>query len=111
MKEALQSLGLFGLTALAEMAGCYAVFAWLRLGRSPWWLLPGAASLGLFAWLLTLHPAAAGRTYAAYGGVYIAASLLWLRWVDGQRPDLWDYLGAGVCLIGAALILVPHLKQ
>lgn len=110
MKEALRSLGLFGLTALAEMAACYAILAWLRLGCSAWWMLPGAASLGLFAWLLTLHPTAAGRTYAAYG-VYIAASLLWLRWVDGQGPDRWDYLGAGVCLIGVALILVPHLKQ
>lgn len=93
--------------ALAEIAGCFAFWAWLRLGRSVWWVVPGVASLCLFAWLLTLVPTdAAGRAYAAYGGVYIAASLVWLWLVEGARPDRWDIIGASVCLIGAAIILL-----
>lgn len=93
--------------ALAEIAGCFAFWAWLRLGRSVWWIVPGAVSLCLFAWLLTLVPTdAAGRAYAAYGGVYIAASLVWLWLVEGARPDRWDIIGASVCLIGAAIILL-----
>ena len=99
------SLPLFALAALAEIAGCFAVWAVLRLGKSGWWLLPGLGCLMLFAWLLTLHEAASGRVYAAYGGVYIAASLGWLWAVEGARPDRWDVLGAGVCLAGAAIIL------
>ena len=95
------------LAALAEIAGCFAFWAWLRLDRSPWWVAPGMASLALFAWLLTrVEAEAAGRAYAAYGGVYIAASLLWL-WLVEQRPtDRWDLLGGGLCLIGAAVILM-----
>ncbi len=93
--------------AIAEIAGCFSVWAWLRLGRSGWWLVPGLASLALFAYLLTLvEVEAAGRAYAAYGGVYIAASLLWLWAVEGTRPDRWDLLGAGVCLAGALIILL-----
>ena len=92
--------------ALAEIAGCFSFWAWLRLGRSPWWLVPGMASLALFAALLTLVPSdAAGRAYAAYGGVYIAASILWLWIAEGARPDRWDMAGGAVCLAGAALIL------
>jgi small multidrug resistance family-3 protein len=92
--------------ALAEIAGCFSVWAWLKLGKSVWWLVPGMASLALFASLLTLvESAAAGRAYAAYGGVYIAASLVWLWAVEGVRPDRWDTLGTAVCLAGAALIL------
>jgi small multidrug resistance family-3 protein len=92
--------------ALAEIAGCFSFWAWLRLGRSPWWLVPGMASLALFAYLLTLVPGdAAGRAYAAYGGVYIAASILWLWIAEGARPDRWDVAGGAVCLAGAALIL------
>ena len=102
---------LFAVTAAAEIFGCYTVYLWLNLKRSSLWLLPGAISLALFAWLLTLHPTAAGRTYAAYGGVYIAASLAWLKWVDGQQPDRWDFIGASVCLLGAAIIVLPHLKN
>src|SRR5690606_9982166 len=91
--------------ALAEIAGCFAFWAWLRLDKSPWWLVPGMASLALFAWLLTLvDAAAAGRTYAAYGGVYICASLLWLWGMEGVRPDRWDVTGGTVCLFGAAII-------
>ena len=92
--------------AVAEIAGCFAFWAWLRLGRSPWWLVPGMASLALFAYLLTLIEAdAAGRAFAAYGGIYIAASLLWLRAVEGFAPDRWDLLGAGLSLAGAAIII------
>ena len=92
--------------ALAEIAGCFAFWAWLRLGQPSWWALPGLASLALFAWMLTLVDSpAAGRTFAAYGGVYIAASLGWLWAVEGVRPDRWDLAGAALCLAGAAVIL------
>lgn len=92
--------------ALAEIGGCFAFWAWLRLGKSVWWIVPGAASLLLFAYLLTLVPSdAAGRAFAAYGGVYIVASLAWLWAVEGVRPDRWDVSGAALCLIGAAVIL------
>ena len=96
----------FTLAALAEIAGCYAVWIWMRDGASPVWLLPGLASLALFAWLLTRVDAAhAGRAYAAYGGIYIVASLVWLRAVEGQRPDGWDLAGGALSLAGAAIIL------
>jgi small multidrug resistance family-3 protein len=92
--------------AFAEIAGCFSFWAWLRLGKSPWWLVPGGVSLALFAYLLTLvDSSAAGRAYAAYGGVYIVASLLWLWAVEGARPDRWDLAGAALCLSGAFLIL------
>lgn len=92
--------------AVAEIAGCFAFWAWLRLDRSPLWLVPGLASLALFAWLLTfVDSAQAGRAYAAYGGVYIAASILWLWLAEQVRPDRWDLLGGLVCLLGAAIIL------
>ncbi|MCJ2068822.1 YnfA family protein [Methylobacterium sp. J-030] len=93
--------------ALAEIAGCFAFWSWLRLGRSALWVLPGLASLALFAFLLTLVDSpAAGRAFAAYGGVYIAASLLWLWLAEGQRPDRWDLAGGAVCLVGTAIILL-----
>jgi small multidrug resistance family-3 protein len=92
--------------AVADIAGCFASWAWLRLDRSPWWLVPGTASLVLFAWLLTLvETGHAGRAYAAYGGVYIVASILWLWLVEGARPDRWDIVGASICLGGTAIIL------
>lgn len=92
--------------AIAEIAGCYAFWAWLRMGKSALWLLPGLASLIAFAYLLTLvESAAAGRAYAAYGGVYIVAAVLWLWGAEGVRPDRWDISGSLVCLIGAAIIL------
>ncbi|HMN51286.1 MAG: YnfA family protein [Xanthobacteraceae bacterium] len=100
------SIAIFALTALCEIAGCFAFWAWLRLGKSALWLIPGTLSLVAFAWLLTyVESEAAGRTYAAYGGVYIVASLLWLWTVEGARPDRWDAIGAAVCLIGAGIIL------
>lgn len=92
--------------AVAEIGGCFAFWAWLRLGRSALWVLPGVAALVLFAFLLTRIDAAyAGRAFAAYGGVYIAASLGWLWAVEGARPDRWDALGAAICVLGAAVIL------
>ncbi len=96
---------LFILTAIAEIVGCYLPYLWLRQGASPWLLLPAAASLALFAWLLTLHPTAAGRVYAAYGGVYVATALFWLWAVDGVVPDRWDLLGALVALTGMGIIM------
>lgn len=93
--------------ALAEIAGCFAFWAWARLDRSPLWLVPGLASLALFAWLLTLVDSdAAGRAYAAYGGVYIATALGWLWLAEGVRPDRWDLIGAAIALVGAAVILL-----
>jgi len=92
--------------AVAEIAGCFAFWAWARMHKSALWLLPGVAALVLFAWLLTkVDSDAAGRAYAAYGGVYIAASLLWLWAVEGMRPDRWDIVGSLLCLAGAGIIL------
>ena len=102
----MQTIAIYLAAALAEIAGCFAFWAWLRLGRPALWLVPGLAALALFAFLLTRsESAAAGRAYAAYGGVYIAASLAWLAAVEGVRPDRWDLVGAGLCLAGAAVIL------
>ena len=105
----LRTVGLFVATAVAEILGCYLPYLWLRRGQSAWVLLPGAGSLAVFAWLLTLHPTAAGRTYAAYGGVYVAVALLWLWLVDGVSPDRWDLIGVAVTLIGMGIIaFVPR---
>jgi small multidrug resistance family-3 protein len=103
----LAGLGWFVLAALFEIAGCFAFWAWLRMGRSAWLAAAGIASLILFALVLTrVDTAFAGRAYAAYGGIYIAASLAWLWAVEGSRPDRWDAIGAAVCVAGAALILL-----
>jgi small multidrug resistance family-3 protein len=102
----MQTLLWYLLAALGEIAGCFSFWAWLRLGRSPFWTIPGAASLVLFACALTrVDAAAAGRTYAAYGGIYILSSLLWMWTVERTRPDLWDVVGVSICLVGAAVIL------
>jgi small multidrug resistance family-3 protein len=101
-----QAFGLFAATAAAEIGGCYLVFLWLREGKSAWLLAPAAASLALFAFLLTLHPAAAGRTYAAYGCVYIALAIAWLWLIEGIRPTAWDFAGAAVAISGMALIVL-----
>jgi small multidrug resistance family-3 protein len=101
------SLGAFTLAAAAEIAGCFAFWAWLRLGKSAWWALPGTLALIVFALLLTrVESAFAGRAYAAYGGIYIAASLIWLWLVEGARPDRFDLIGASICVIGAGIILL-----
>ena len=103
--DILKTLALFVVTALAEIVGCYLPYLWLRQDRSAWLLLPAALALAAFAWLLTLHPAAAGRVYAAYGGVYIGVAIVWLWVVDGVRPTATDWVGAAVGLCGMAIIL------
>jgi len=101
------TLATYGLAAIAEIAGCFAFWAWLRMHASAVWLAPGIASLVLFAWLLTRIDADfAGRAYAAYGGIYIAASLLWLLLAEGKAPDRWDLIGAAVCVAGAMIIVL-----
>lgn len=100
-----RTFALFVLTALAEIVGCFLPFLWLKRGHSAWILIPAAMSLTLFAWLLTLHPAAAGRVYAAYGGVYVAVALGWLWKVEGMALTAWDLTGAGVALLGMGLIV------
>ena len=100
------SLPIFVAASIAEIAGCFAFWTWWRSGGSPLWLIPGLVSLAAFALLLTFAPTdAAGRAYAAYGGIYIAASLGWLWLVEGVRPDRWDLTGAAICVAGAAVIL------
>ncbi len=103
--DALKTLLLFVVTALAEIVGCYLPYLWLKQERSAWLLLPAAASLALFAWLLTLHPTAAGRVYAAYGGVYVGVALIWLMLVDKVRPTTTDWVGVAVSLAGMAIIM------
>lgn len=106
----MKSIVFYVLAAAGEIAGCYAFWGWLRLGKPAWWLVPGVAALIAFALLLSrVETDAAGRAYAAYGGIYIAASLLWLWGVEGIRPDRWDLIGAVLCLAGMAVILfAPH---
>ncbi len=102
----MKGVGFYLAAALAEIAGCFAFWAWLRLGRSVLWVLPGTVSLIAFALLLTrIEVGFAGRAYAAYGGVYIATSLAWLWLVEAERPDRWDLLGAVIALVGAAIIV------
>ncbi len=109
--ELLRIAGLFAVTAVAEIVGCYLPWLVLKQGRSVWLLIPAAASLALFAWLLTLHPSAAGRTYAAYGGMYIAVALVWLWLVDGVTLTRWDLAGASIALVGMAVIaLQPEAR-
>ena len=104
--DLLKTSGLFVLTAIAEIVGCYLPYLWLKQDRTAWLLLPAAASLALFAWLLSLHPTAAGRVYAAYGGVYIGVAILWLWAVDGIRPSTTDWVGVAVSLLGMAIIML-----
>lgn len=102
--EWMKVTSLFAVTAVAEIVGCYLPWLVLRQDKSEWLLVPAAVSLALFAWLLTLHPSAAGRTYAAYGGMYIVMALVWLYLVDGVALSRWDIAGAGIALIGMAVI-------
>ncbi|RLJ40593.1 small multidrug resistance family-3 protein [Litoreibacter meonggei] len=97
----------YPLAALAEIAGCFTIWNWWRLGATAFWILPGACALLVFGWLLAqVDTTVAGRAFAAYGGVYIAASVMWMWLAEGQRPDRWDVIGVVVCLIGAAIILL-----
>jgi small multidrug resistance family-3 protein len=104
----LRIVPLFFATAVAEIVGCYLPYLWLRQGKPVWLLLPAAVSLALFSWLLTLHPTAAGRVYAAYGGVYVSVAIVWLWAVDGVRPDRWDCLGVALCLAGMTVIMLAR---
>lgn len=101
----MKTFALFIATALAEILGCYLPYLWLRQGKSAWLLVPAAISLAIFSWLLTLQPTAAGRVYAAYGGVYITVALAWPWLIDGVTPGRWDYVGVGLCLIGMSVIM------
>ena len=101
----LKTIALFVITALAEIVGCYLPYLWLKEDKSVFLLIPSAVSLALFAWLLTLHPTAAGRVYAAYGGVYIFVAILWLWGVDGMKPTMWDLIGGSVALLGMSIII------
>ena len=101
----LKTFGLFVATAIAEIVGCYLPYLWLKRSAPAWVLLPAAGSLALFVWLLTLHPVAAGRVYAAYGGVYVATAIVWLWVIDGLRPTVWDFIGAAVAIIGMGIIM------
>jgi len=110
--ELLKTFALFSATALAEILGCYLPYLWLKEGRSVWLLLPAAASLAAFVWLLSLHPTAAGRVYAAYGGVYIGIAILWLWVVDKVQPTVTDWIGVAVSLCGMAIIMFgPRLLR
>lgn len=100
-----KTVGLFVLTAIAEIVGCYLPYLWLRQDKSILLLIPAAISLASFAWLLTLHPTATGRVYAAYGGVYISVALVWLWLVDGEKPTMWDLVGGSIALFGMAIIM------
>lgn len=102
----LKTLALFVVTALAEIIGCYLPYLWLKQKKSAWLLLPAALSLGVFAWLLTLHPTAAGRVYAAYGGIYVVVALLWLRAIDQVQLTAWDLIGAAVAIAGMGIIVM-----
>ena len=100
-----KTIALFVTTAVAEILGCYLPYLWLKEGKTPWLLVPAAVSLTMFAWLLSLHPTAAGRVYAAYGGVYIFVAIVWLWLVDGIKPTAWDIAGSLVALTGMAIIM------
>lgn len=102
----LKTFGLFVVTAIAEIVGCYLPYLWLKKNGSIWLLAPALVSLAVFAWLLSLHPTASGRVYAAYGGVYIGVAIIWLWLVDGVRPTPWDLTGAVVAALGMAIIML-----
>ncbi|WP_213361323.1 YnfA family protein [Brachymonas denitrificans] len=101
----IKTISLFLVTAVAEIVGCYLPYLWLTQGKSVWLLVPAGLSLAAFAWLLSLHPTAAGRVYAAYGGVYIFVAILWLWAVDGVKPTTWDLVGSSVALVGMSIIM------
>lgn len=101
----MKTLLLFVATAIAEILGCYLPYLWLRQGKSVLLLIPASMALAAFVWLLTLHPTASGRVYAAYGGVYVAVALVWLRVVDGVKPGIWDIVGSLVALLGMCIIM------
>jgi len=106
LTDSARAFGLFVLTAIAEIVGCYLPYLWLRQGGSMLLLFPAALSLALFAWLLTLHPTGAGRVYAAYGGIYVGVAIVWLWLVEGIKPTPTDWMGVSVCVLGMAIIML-----
>lgn len=106
LTKVLSTFVLFLVTAVMEILGCYFPYLILNQGKSHWLWIPTALALGAFVWLLTLHPAASGRIYAAYGGIYIFTALLWLRYIDQVYLTRWDIMGGAVVLIGAAMIIL-----
>lgn len=105
----MRDLAIYAAAALAEIAGCYGIWAWARLGRPAAWLAPAILCLCLFGWLLTrIDLPAAGRAFAAYGGIYVIGALVWLWLAEGIRPDRWDVAGAALCLAGTLVILLGH---
>lgn len=104
--DVIRVLLLYVATAVAEIIGCFFPYLWIRHSASGWLLIPAALSLMMFAWLLTFHPDGAGRTYAAYGGVYVTVAILWLWLVERQPPTRWDILGAAMCLVGMMIIVI-----
>ncbi|MGF6212058.1 YnfA family protein [Comamonas sp. 4034] len=109
--QLLTTTALFVLTAIAEILGCYLPYLWTKEKAPVWVLLPAALSLCAFVWLLTLHPTASGRVYAAYGGVYVTVAIAWLWLVDGVRPSAWDAAGVALCLAGMAVIMVGAAQR
>lgn len=103
--DLLKTFFLFVITAVAEIVGCYLPYLWLKQDKSAWLLVPATLSLALFAWLLSLHPTAAGRVYAAYGGVYVGVAIVWLMLVDKVRPTTTDWVGVAICFVGMAVIM------
>ena len=99
-----KTIALFVVTAIAEIGGCYLAYLWLRQGKTAWLIIPSLVCLALFAWLLTFHPTAAGRTYAAYGGIYVTMALAWLWWIEGVQPDRWDLVGGAITVSGMLVI-------
>lgn len=106
-----RTFALFVASGLAEIIGCYLVYLWYKKGITAWVLIPAAASLALFAWLLSLHPTSAGRVYAAYGGVYVSLAILWLWWVESVTPTRWDLVGVALCLAGMAVIMLGPVRN
>ena len=109
--QLLTTTALFILTAVAEIVGCYLPYLWIKEKAPLWVLMPAALSLCAFVWLLTLHPTASGRVYAAYGGVYVTVAIAWLWLVDGVRPSAWDAAGVALCLAGMAIIMVGAAQR
>ena len=105
MKQILFTVGLFAITAIAEIVGCYLGYQWLLEKKPLWYLIPLVISLAIFVWLLTLHPTATGRVYAAYGGIYVAVALMWLHLVDKVTLMAWDIAGGSVVLLGVCIII------
>ena len=103
--EVMKTFALFVVTAIAEIVGCYLPYLVLKKGSSAWLLVPAGVSLALFAWLLSLHPTAAGRVYAAYGGVYVSVAIMWLWLVDSVRPTNWDLVGSSIAILGMMIII------